>query len=145
MDADSIWAAWQTITSTINSTLASITSAINSGGAWPMIASAVIGGIISQIITLIVGLLTKPRLRLQIGNVVPLLILAPRPDSPTGSATWIRVRVKNWGWRDAQTCRVYLTDVIKRGETEPILKKDAMTLWASAGGDRDHRDPLTIS
>jgi hypothetical protein len=32
-----------------------------------------------------------------------------------------------------------------KGETEPILKKDAMTLWASAGGDRDHRDPLTIS
>jgi len=106
---------------------------------------AIIGGIISQLILLFVWFFTKPRLRLQIGSVVPFVLVARCAHSPTGWATWIRIRVKNWGCRDAQSCRLYLTDIIKKGERELILKKDAMRLWASAGGDGDPYAPLTIS
>jgi hypothetical protein len=115
----------------------------NSAWAWQMIASAVAGGVISQLIAGLFRWVTKPRLKLETGSMIPFVIVAPRKGSPTGSATWIRVRVKNWGWRNAESCRVYLTDIIKEGE--PILKADAFPLWASAGGDGDYRAPLTIS
>src|SRR5262249_14099347 len=113
------------------------------------LGSAIAGALVTQLITLIIALIiwliTRPRLTFETGPEIPFVLVAPRTDSPTGSATWIRVRVKNWGWRDAQSCRVYLTDIIREGERVPILKEDAMTLWASTGGDGDYRAPLTIS
>jgi hypothetical protein len=115
----------------------------NSAWLWQMIATAIAGGVISQLITGLFRWVTKPRLELQTGSAIPFVIVAPREGSPTGSATWIRVRVKNWGRRNAESCRVYLTDITKEGE--PILKADPFPLWASAGGDGDYRAPLTIS
>jgi hypothetical protein len=109
------------------------------------IAGALVTQLLAVIIALIVWLITKPRLTFETGPEIPFLLVAPRHDSPTGLARWIRVRVKNRGWRDAH-CRVYLTDIIKEGEKEPILKEDAIQLWASAGGEgRDPYEPLTIS
>jgi hypothetical protein len=119
-----------------------------------MIASAFAGGVIAQLITLIVWLVTQPWLKLEVGSNVPLLLVAATcAESPTGSATWIRVRVKNCGWRDAQSCRAYLTDITKEGENISILKEenisilkeDVITLWASAGGDGKPLEGLTIS
>jgi hypothetical protein len=89
--------------------------------------------------------MAKPRLSFQTASKIPFVIVAPRDDSPTGSATWIRVRVINRGWRDAESCRVYLTDIFEEGAQEPILKDDAFPLWASAGGDGDPYAPLSIS
>jgi hypothetical protein len=38
-----------------------------------------------------------------------------------------------------------LTDITREGDKEPILKDDAMPLWASAGGDGKPFEGLTIS
>src|SRR5262245_9906358 len=119
-------------------------SPANFAWAWQMIASAIAGGVISQLIVGLFHWVTKPRLELETGSAIPFVIVAPRDGSPTGLATWIRVRVKNRGWRNAESCRVYLTDIIKGGY-EPILEADAFPLWASAGGDGDPGAPLTIS
>jgi hypothetical protein len=141
MDANTIWATWQTLTGTISSIWGWL-----SWLAEDRVGTAIIGGVIAQLITLIVWFFTKPCLRLQIGSHVPLaLVAATCAESPTGLATWIRVRVKNWGWRDAQSCRIYLTDVIRKGDREPILQKDALLLWASAGGDGKPFEGLTVS
>jgi hypothetical protein len=126
---------------------------ISSIWAWPgdfHLGSAIAGAVVTRLITLIIALIvwviTKPRLTFETGPEIPFVLVAPRKDSPTGSATWILVRVKNCGWRDAQSCRVYLTDIVREGERVPILKEDAMRLWASAGGDGDDGyAPLTIS
>ncbi len=82
--------------------------------------------------------ITKPRLCFRTGRKVPLVI-------HDLDATWIRVRVHNWGWRNAESCRVYLTDIFREGATEPILRKDAMILQASSGGDSGAFQPLSIS
>jgi hypothetical protein len=118
-------------------------TAANSTWAWQMIASAFAGAAISQLIGGFFQWVTKPRLIFETGPEIPFVLVAPCEDSTTGSATWIRVRVKNWGLRDAQSCRVYLTDIIREGDS--ILKEDAMVLWASAGGDGNAYAPLTIS
>jgi hypothetical protein len=105
----------------------------------------VLGGIISLSLAGLFRWITKPRLRFQIASSIPFVLVGPRHDSPTGLATWIRVRVHNRGLRNAESCRVYLTDIFREGQEEPILKEDAMPLWASTGGDRDEYAPLSIS
>jgi len=116
---------------------------------WLVVISAIIGGFISQLITGFIWWMTKPRLKFQTASKIPFVIVAPLADDPTaiGKATWIRVRVDNRGWRNAESCRVYLTDIfISEDEEEPIiLRHDAMPLWASAGGDGDPYAPLSIS
>jgi hypothetical protein len=110
-------------------------------GSWDwrlMVLTAIIGGFITQLITLFVWWITKPRLCFRTGRNVPLVIHAR-------NATWIRVRVRNWGWRNAESCRVYLTDIFREGATDPILMKDAMILQASSGGDSGAFKPLSIS
>jgi hypothetical protein len=106
--------------------------------------TGVVGGFASQFIAFVGRWFAKPRLSFQIGSTVPFVIQGPTDKSPTGS-TWIRVRVDNKGWRNAESCRVYLTDVFKEGKKEPILNQDAMMLQASAGGDGDAYKPITIS
>jgi hypothetical protein len=109
-----------------------------------LLITLVIGGLVSQSIGFAVRCITRPKLRFQVGSTAPFVIQGPTDKSPTGS-TWIRVRVDNRGWRNAESCRVYLTDVFKEGQTEPILKQDAMILGASSGGDAGAYLPMTIS
>jgi hypothetical protein len=110
---------------------------------WLFIAG-VVGAFASQFIIFVGRLITKPRLTLQVGSTVPFVIQGPTDTSPTGS-TWIRIRVKNKGRRNAESCRVFLTDVFKKGKKEPILKQDATMLGASSGGDSGAYNPITIS
>ena len=118
----------------------------------------VMGGVITQLFAWFVWLITRPRLRFQTGSKVPFVIVVTQPVGPvafeagpikrgssTKSITWIRVRVHNKGWRNAKSCRVYLTDISQKDATEPILKKDVMILGASSGGDGDPWEPLSIS
>jgi hypothetical protein len=111
-----------------------------------VIASALLGGIIAQLIAGAVRWTTKPRLRFHFGSKTPFVISAPRDDSPSGSATWIRLRVDNRGWRNAESCRVYLTDITRQDVKESIVTEDAFPLWSSAGGDGGGPyAPLSIS
>jgi hypothetical protein len=121
------------------------------------IIGAIIGGFISQIISWVVWWITKPRLRFKTGSKVPFVIVVAERVTEAFEAgpikrearyeliTWIRVRVHNKGWRNAESCRVYLTDIFREDATEPILEKDVMILGASSGGDGDAYGPLSIS
>jgi hypothetical protein len=122
-------------------------SHMSANSVWLIVISATIGGFISQFITEFIRWMTKPRLRFQTASKIPFVIVAPLADDPTtiGKATWIRVRVHNRGWRDAESCRVYLTDIFREDKEESILKDDAFPLWASAGGDGDPYASLSIS
>jgi hypothetical protein len=102
------------------------------------IAGAIAGAVIVEIIRFLFRWAGQPRLRFQIGTETPFVIYAL-------DATWIRVRVHNRGWRNAESCRVYLTDIFRKGATEPTLKEDAMILQASSGGDAGAFQPLSVS
>jgi hypothetical protein len=75
-----------------------------------LVISGFIGGFLAHFIAVAGRWFTRPRLRFQVGSTAPFVIQGPTDKSPTGSA-WIRVRVDNRGWRNAEVCRVYLTDV----------------------------------
>lgn len=109
-----------------------------------VLVTGFIGGLVAQFIAFAGRCITRPRLRFQVGSTAPFVMQGPTDQSPTGS-TWIRVRVENRGWRNAELCRVYLTDVFKEGQREPILKQDAVMLGASSGGDAGAYLPITIS
>jgi hypothetical protein len=116
-----------------------------------LILCAFIGGLIGafvyQWISLFVRHRRRPRLEFQIRNEAPFIVAAMHNESPTIQATWIRVRIYNSGGRNAKSCRAYLMDLIKEGDKrdEVILKDEALTLWASNGGDDGINAPLTIS
>jgi hypothetical protein len=112
-----------------------------------IVAGAIVGGFISHWLSLYAKSRRRPRLEFQTGSEAPFVVAAPHNESPTPRMTWIRVRVRNHGWRDAKSCRVYLTDLSKDGDKrdDVILKDDALALWASNGGDGDMNAPLTIS
>lgn len=112
-----------------------------------VIAGALVGGFISHGLSRFAKSRRRPRLEFQIGSEVPFIVPAPHSESPMLRATWIRVRVRNHGRRDAKSCRVYLTDISKEGDKrdDVILKDDALALWASNGGDGGINAPLTIS
>jgi len=109
-----------------------------------VLVTGFLGGLVSQSVTFLTRYFTRPKLRFEVGSTAPFVIQGPTDTSPTGS-TWIRIRVENKGWRNAESCRVYLTDVFKEGRQEPILKQDAMMLGASSGGDSGAYEPITIS
>jgi hypothetical protein len=84
----------------------------------------------------------RPILKFETGAQEPFVRIVSRS---VGNELWIRVRLQNSGWSEAQSDRVYLTDLTKNGTAEPMFKDDAVLLYASSGGDGNRTAPLTIS
>jgi hypothetical protein len=86
---------------------------------WVAIIGGAAGALFSQIFQVWFRRLGRPRLCFQTESKVPR--------------------------RNAESCRVYLTDIFREGATEPLLKEDAMILQASSGGDSGPFESLSIS
>ena len=114
---------------------------------WLTLLIAGVGSALTLLVTFATWFFRRPNLHLSISQGAPNLVTVPyrvKPDGGSnrgGQATWLRISAKNNGWRTAKG-RAFLIFLCRRGDA-PIIDREAIDLWASAGGD-GHRHELQI-